>query len=51
MPGILVLIIIVLSFIIAFALGLGGLGASIIYLLLMSLASLIIAGKKKDDSV
>ena len=50
MPGILFFLIIVLSFVIALALGLGGLGASIIYLLLMTLVSLIVSGKKKDDA-
>lgn len=50
MSGILVLIIIVLSFIIAFALGLGGLGASIIYMLLLTVVAFIATGKQEKDA-
>lgn len=50
MPVILFLLIIVLSFVIALALDLGGLGASIIYLLLMTVTSLIVSGIEKKKA-
>ncbi len=50
MTGLLFLLIAILSFIIALALGWGSLGATIIFLLLISLASLIVSDKEKNDT-
>ena len=48
MYGILVLVVTALSFIIALVFDLGSLGASIIYLLLITLIGLLFARKEKD---
>lgn len=50
MIPLLVITLVLLSFVIALALGLGNLGASIIYMLLVTLVGLIAAGKQKKDA-
>jgi len=50
MPIILFLLVTVLSFVTALALGWGSLGASILFLLLMSITSLIVSGKEKKKA-
>ena len=50
MTFLLVLVLFVLSFVIALALGLGGLGSSLIYMLLVMLVAFISTGKQEKDA-
>ncbi len=46
----LIIALVLLSFVIAFALGLGGLGASLIYMLLLTVVAFIVTGKPEEDT-
>ena len=46
----LIIALILLSFVIAFVLGLGGLGASLIYMLLLTIVAFTVTGKPEDDT-
>ncbi len=50
MTLLLVIVLFVLSLVIALALGLGSLGASIIYMLLVTLVAFISTGRQNDDT-
>ena len=49
MTLLLIIVLFVLSLVISLALGLGSMGASIIYMLLVTLVALISTGRQKDD--
>lgn len=46
----LIIALVLLSFVIAFVLGLGGLGASLIYMLLLTIVAFTVTGKPEDDT-
>ena len=50
MTLLLVIVLFVLSLVISLALGLGSMGASIIYMLLVTLVALISTGRQNDDT-